>query len=485
MTLDEFLVDFGVNVDTQKLANFVTQVESSAKKIADKADNASKAIEGIGDKSAQSSRSVDSKALLAGKELDKLKSKARTVTLAVAGLAAGVALFITSGINGAKDLAKQKGKLFDITQNELAQADEYSRAMNKTGLSIQSLKTKIALNLAPALTRVTNGFNDWLTANKELIANGLTQLIKWSGKVIQVVANTVRFFAKWPAVLLAIVAALAIFKKAMIVAAIQTAIAWALNPFTWIVIGIMAVMLLIDDFMVWMRGGKSLFSDYWQWVADAWNNIKNKFSDGIQYVKRRLELVWAIITYPFKKAFKFVKSLFDIAKDDSMSFTEKLGAAFSVIFDHMTAPFKDAFKFVLGLFGMSEDEADKYVDNIGKSFDGVIDAIITPFKEAFDWVMAYYNKTVGKVSGVLNAAKGKASGAWDSVTGWFGSDNSASAPKVAAGNGAGQTTINGGDVNAQITISANNSDEAMRGVMGGLNSANKRSMSNLRGAVAG
>ncbi|SUB98617.1 hypothetical protein [Proteus penneri] len=82
--------------------------------------------------------------------------------------------FIDASLAGAKELAQEKGLLFDISKKELAQADEYQEAMKKTGLSIESIKTKIALNLVPQLTKATQGFNDWLGANKELITEGLT-----------------------------------------------------------------------------------------------------------------------------------------------------------------------------------------------------------------------------------------------------------------------------------------------------------------------
>jgi len=270
MTIDEFLVGFGIEADTQALAAFMTAVVASTQKITDKANEANAALDSVGSSSSKAANDAADKAQEAEKPLNKLKMIAAGVVAAISVAAMGTMAFVNSGIAGAKELAKQKGLLYNISKQELQQADAYNKAMSRTELIIQSVKTKIALNLAPTLIKAVNGFNDWIKSNKDLITNGLTQVIKWGGKVIQVIVNTVRFIDKvisstigWKSALFVVVGALAYFKRAML-------LAFVTNPVGWVILAITGLLLLIDDLMVYMKGGKSLFGNFWkpaiEWV---------------------------------------------------------------------------------------------------------------------------------------------------------------------------------------------------------------------------
>ena len=243
----------------------------------------------------------------AATEVDKVKSNlALDVGAMMSTAATKVFEFINACVAGAKALAQEKGLLFNITQKELAQADEYQAVMKKTGLSIESIKTKIVLNLLPQITSATQGFNDWLESNKALIAEGLTQIIQWGNSLIQMVVNTIKVINKivegtigWENAILVVITLLAIFKRAMIGAFIS-------NPITWIMAAIVGLMLLFDDLMVYLEGGESLFGDFWgpaiEWVKSviAW---WNKF-----YAENKA--IFEAIGAAFKQAFSAIMSIF-------------------------------------------------------------------------------------------------------------------------------------------------------------------------------
>ena len=48
-----------------------------------------------------------------------------------------------------------------------------------------------------------------------------------------------------------------------------------LNPFTAIILAIGAILLLLDDFYTWQRGGESMFGDMWQQLADFQKKLAN------------------------------------------------------------------------------------------------------------------------------------------------------------------------------------------------------------------
>ena len=136
-----------------------------------------------------------------------------------------IANYLTVPLQNIQELAKQKNKLFDITQAEIDQAKEYQDRLQNTKTAMQSITTQVALKLIPTVNQSLKGFNNFLRANKALVVEGLTNVFKWILKLGQVFTNTFRFLNKlitstigWKAALLILVGVLAVVKRAMIAA---------------------------------------------------------------------------------------------------------------------------------------------------------------------------------------------------------------------------------------------------------------------------
>lgn len=86
---------------------------------------------------------------------------------------------------------------------------------------------------------------------------------------------------------------------------IISAILLAINPvLTIILAGLSAIILLIDDYMTWQRGGKSYFGDSWKKVEDFIEKAKDKF----EWLFEKIE--WAV-DYIMDSLGPFFKWLFD------------------------------------------------------------------------------------------------------------------------------------------------------------------------------
>ncbi|HHR6066233.1 TPA: phage tail protein [Providencia alcalifaciens] len=457
MEIEELLVAIGVDTSqAAKIKEVVVALGVAATQIANEANKVNKTLDAVGEQSIQSTEQATQKAKETGSNISKLKMLALGVS-AVVGLATAKVLgFIDSSLGGAKALAKEKGALFKISEQELKQADEYQEAMKKTGLSIDSIKTKIALNLVPQLTSATQGFNHWLGANKELISEGLTEVIKWGAKVIQMVVNSVRAISLliektigWKAAMIALVAILAVLKRAMLMAFIT-------NPITWVIAGIVGLMLLLDDLMVYLDGGDSLFGEFWgpaiEWVKSVitwWNKFyaENKvILDAIGEAFKRtfeamMDIVGGVLKY-IANSMKFLVGLFtgdtDMMSDAWKGMTdaitqiwEGLKAYLSGAFDglmalfqllgkfaeniwegikrgavnaflaissmvsgvwrEITSFFKEGVKSILMSLGLSEDGAEKAVTAIGEAFSAVFALITYPFTSAWEFIKGLFS----------------------------------------------------------------------------------------------
>ncbi|MWN31018.1 MULTISPECIES: phage tail protein [unclassified Gilliamella] len=395
MFLEEFLIKIGVDASKAgEITKVVNNLQAGANQLADTAnsiqEDANKAI-----------RETKKSTAEAGKAASQTKSKLFSLKMILVALAATAVLYgkkligaFNNAIDKAKELATKKGALFSISQKELKQAELYKREMSKTGLALDSIKTKIALNLAPALTNLIAGFRNWLTVNKELIADGITKVIKAVGMVIQIVVNFVKFIDK-------IVSGTIGWKNAVIAFGVAWAIlnrAFLLSPIGKIILLITGLMLLIDDLMVYMNGGKSLFGEYWQPFIDgakaAW-----------EFAKTFWEFLKALWTGDTKKIKSLSKSLFD-----------SIVSGFKSLIAGIKSLLSKAFKSILMFFGMSESEASKTVDRIGKIFNFIIDVITFPFRMSYKFICQIMDWLGIDAGDVVNAIGETFKAIWGLIT---------------------------------------------------------------------
>ncbi|WP_272577829.1 hypothetical protein [Providencia sp. PROV268] len=450
MEIEELLVAIGVDTtQAAKIKDVVAALGAAAAQIAIEANKINGNLDDIGDEASDNLEEAGTKADNVGSKISKLKLIALGVGAVIGAVSAKVIGFIDGALAGAKDLAQEKGLLFDISKKELAQADEYQAALKKTGLSIDSIKTKIALNLVPQLTKATKGFNEWLTSNKELIANGLTKVIQWGAKVIQVVINSVKAISMliektigWKAAVIGLVAILAVLKRAMLMAFIA-------NPITWVIAGIVGLMLLLDDLMVYLEGGDSLFGEFWgsciSWiksVKDWWSGLSKEFKASLKIIGAMLAATFGTNIFVsmtkgaglFGKAISFlispIKTLIKFAGLAGKAFMilgrallmNPIGIVIGLVvglgyvlydlykwlttgesafgdfwkavadtWEKIKSFFKDGVKSILMSLGLSEDGAEKAVTAIGEAFSAVFALIIYPFTSAWEFIKGLFS----------------------------------------------------------------------------------------------
>jgi len=127
-------------------------------------------------------------------------------------------------------------------------------------------------------------------------------------------------------------------------------------------------MLLIDDLMVYMDGGDSLFGEYWQPLID-----------GAKLVYNTIKLYW-----------NYIKAIWSGNSEEIKSISKKLFDSciqiFVNLFNWIKSLLPAMLKSILTFFGMSESEARKVVDRIGKIFGFIFDLITLPFRKGYQLI---------------------------------------------------------------------------------------------------
>lgn len=386
MEIEELLVAIGIDTSqAAKIQEVVVALGAAAVAMANEANKINGDLDTIGESAAQGAEEAGKKAEEAGRSMSKLKMIAVGVG-AVIGFVSGKVLgFLDSAIAGAKNLSKEKGLLFDISKQELQQADEYQEAMKKTGLSIESIKTKIALNLVPQLTAITQKFNDWLGANKELIAAGLTKVIQWAGRFFRVIINTGRAIWKvidstigWRGALILLAAAFAILNRSML-----------MSPITWVIAGIVGLMLVIDDLMGYLDGKESLFGEFWGacigWIKDViawWNKFYTNNEEIIDGITGAFVTMVDSIISVFSGLFSYFKNVLKLILGIFTGDTDLMSEAWSGMAEDAMKVFDGLIQFFSGFF----DLLGSLWAGLLKTVSKVWSSIMRVIRRVFDWI---------------------------------------------------------------------------------------------------
>ncbi len=386
MEIEELLVAIGIDTSqAAKIQEVVVALGAAAVAMANEANKINGDLDTIGESATQGAEEAGKKAEEAGRSMSKLKMIAVGVG-AVIGFVSGKVLgFLDSAIAGAQNLSKEKGLLFDISKQELQQADEYQEAMKKTGLSIESIKTKIALNLVPQLTAITQKFNDWLGANKELIAAGLTKVIQWAGRFFRVIINTGRAIWKvidstigWRGALILLAAAFAILNRSML-----------MSPITWVIAAIVGLMLVIDDLMGYLDGKESLFGEFWGacigWIKDViawWNEFYTNNKEIIDGITGAFVTMVDSIISVFSGLFSYFKNVLKLILGIFTGDTDLMSEAWSGMAEDAMKVFDGLIQFFSGFF----DLLGSLWAGLLKTVSKVWSSIMRIIRRVFDWI---------------------------------------------------------------------------------------------------
>lgn len=112
---------------------------------------------------------------------------------------------------------------------------------------------------------------------------------------------------------------------------IISAILLAINPvLTIILAGLSAIILLIDDYMTWQRGGKSYFGDSWKKVEDFIEKAKDKFEWlfekiewAVDYIINNLKPFFSWLYDIFSDMFGWLKDIFDWFDEKVLPYVKK------------------------------------------------------------------------------------------------------------------------------------------------------------------
>ncbi len=219
---------------------------------------------------------------LAGK-FDKLTAAEQNSYAKLLRISPATVRLLQSGEKGLADMAAEAAELGIILDDKAAKAAaDFGDSLDRVKATTEGVGRAVAVGLLPGLTRVVDGFTNWLKANRALIAAGVQQVVEGVAMGFDLIGQALG--AAWdmlkqflPAVEgltenLDVTQAVAI-AVALAIGAAGIAAAIAVAPFVAMAAAVVAVVLVVEDLYAALTGGQSVIGDWVAGFVDAYPNI--------------------------------------------------------------------------------------------------------------------------------------------------------------------------------------------------------------------
>lgn len=242
----------------------------------------------------------------------------------------------TEEIDGLIGTARQLGI---VTTEQAQAAADFQDSLGVAKFAASALSQQIAINLAPATQKITDGFVDFLTANQDLIKGGL----QWLGEVIQATAG---FFVRMTPIALALAGAFVVAQLAT--GGFATVMAFLLSPVVLITVAIVALLLIVDDLLTALDGGQSVIADFFMEFF-GWDIVP--VLQGIVDAFKTMFAALLTFAQPFFDAFGHLfDAVIELFKGNWAGALDALLAAFNSVGEGIKNIFLGLFDFIGSAF---------------------------------------------------------------------------------------------------------------------------------------
>lgn len=248
-------------------------------------------------------RSVDDVLSEVSDRMQKMSLPEATAFARRIGIDPSMVALLRSGSDAIADLRAEARELGVTNAEGVQQGAEVMGGLRRVLFVIGAIKNEIAVGLFPITNQLLKDFREWIQANREIIRSNLATAIRvfstalghlwrWVSMTATALVDVVKWLAQFKIVLLAAVAAVTIFISIgtarvfgtlaiAVYSTVQALLAFnASLLLTPALIGavILAIGLLIDDFIVWKDGGESLLEEVFGRFPDAVKKVKDFIS---------------------------------------------------------------------------------------------------------------------------------------------------------------------------------------------------------------
>lgn len=296
-----------------------------------------------------------------------------------------------------EELRKKQALLQRIHKEDIELYKKGREALTKFSISMSDLSASIMRQAMPMFT--------WLAEKMDVFAT-------WISKNIP---NITRFGKVAVITIAAVGAALLILNKGLggtASAITRVTLAMLTNPLTWIILGIGALILVIDDLITYLHGGESAFGEFWgpcikyakiawDWVQRTWEVIQN--STAFQIVSKSITDLWGHLRTVFNWFAGAIARAYNSVEDWGAVF-ENVGTMISGVFGVIGGVISAVIGIVTMLWGaivarftgdtrILEQGWQAFCDGFTAVWDGAVNiavSLVNSLKNGFKALLAFF-----------------------------------------------------------------------------------------------
>lgn len=309
-----------------------------------------------------------------------------------------------------EELRKKQALLQRIHKEDIELYKKGREALTKFSISMSDLSANIMRQAMPMFT--------WLAEKMDVFAS-------WISKNIP---NITRFGKVAVITITAIGAALLILNKGLVGTAsaiMRVTLAMLANPLTWIILGIGALILVIDDLITYLNGGESAFGEFWgasikyakeawdvvvkyskvaiEWIQQVWNKIRN--TTAFKIVEQAVMDLWSHIQNVYNLIAGVVVFLWGLLKSAINWFIAGMERAYDSV-GGWGAVFENVADVISGVFEVIGGVISAVIGTVTMLWGGLV-ALFTGDTEILEqgW-QAFCDGFSGVWDGTVNIAVG-------------------------------------------------------------------------------
>ncbi|MGP6276209.1 hypothetical protein [Pseudomonas aeruginosa] len=222
--------------------------------------------------------------------LSQVQSVARIVQGTAAALLGGLTGYLDDSLKGLEALDQGEDALGPIGPEAIRSVQDYRQAMTEVDALVAALNLRVALGLAPTLGNLAQRFERFVQGNREALLEGLGKALEVIAQVIDALGNFVWALDELVGATLGWRTTLTLLGGTLLWLGRTSLLAFASNPLTLLIAALAALILLVDDFVTYLRGGDSLFGGFWGGLRDA-------VADVSAFIEENLQGVLAVVSF--------------------------------------------------------------------------------------------------------------------------------------------------------------------------------------------
>ena len=264
---------------------------------------------------------------------------------------------------------KKRALLNRVTKEDIALYKKSREAITKFQIVMADLGAKISRTSAPAVA---------------LFVKLLDRLSAWIDKYSDDIVRFLKITA-------------AVIGTLLLPQIISLTAALLANPLTWVVAALVALIAVIDDFIVWLNGGRSALGDFWSMFGTP-SEVMGALQKALDWLISTFNALWGLITSGISKTIQAFKNF-----NAATNFTERVGNAFKA--------FGEVVALYLGIVARAWGKFIDLLNNVG-FFDALINYLFRFADLLSDLIPNALSLLLAGVESAIGIIKGLLSGDW-------------------------------------------------------------------------